>query len=266
MNRSSNRTHEVPEDSPNARHGPAGAPRVQSVQRAAEILRQVALSPNGLTTREIAQKVGITLQVTYHLIHTLSEARLIARNDRNRLVLGIGVGVLASGFRRHLSPPEYLLPLLRQLVSETSETSYATGWVDGEIVLLESVRGTRPVLAMEAEVGLSDAGHARSAGKVLLAQLKPQERRAYLVRKGMPKLTFNTITDIDKFESECGLIRERGYSIDLEERVQGIVGLAVPLVANPSLALAVSFPASRFESSLEPNLAALRKAAAGTVQ
>ena len=43
------------------------------------------------------------------------------------------------------------------------------------------------------------------------------------------RLTNNTMTDIDELLSELALTAERGYSLDNEEYMEGMVALAVPL-------------------------------------
>ena len=47
-------------------------PRIQSVARALAILLDVAREDGGLTVREIADRQGLRLPTTYHLVHTLS--------------------------------------------------------------------------------------------------------------------------------------------------------------------------------------------------
>ena len=46
-------------------------PRIQSAVRTISILLAVADSPNGLKAKEIMEKLGLSRQVTYHLIHTM---------------------------------------------------------------------------------------------------------------------------------------------------------------------------------------------------
>src|SRR5687768_16068852 len=100
-------------------------PRVQSAARAIAILLAIGRSDTGLSANEISEQVGIGRQATYHLLHTLVGAGVVTRDDRNRHLLGLRVGVLVQGFERQLAPSEHLGPVVRQLAYETGETAYA---------------------------------------------------------------------------------------------------------------------------------------------
>ncbi len=128
-------------------------PRVQSVARAISILVAVAESPNGLKAMEIAARLGLGRQGTYHLLHTLVGCGMLARNQQNRYVPGLQVAILSDAFVRHLAPPEHLAPLVRQVAAETRETAYAVGWRDGEIVNLVSAPGSNAIQAMTVPQG-----------------------------------------------------------------------------------------------------------------
>ena len=64
-------------------------PRIQSAVRTVAILLAVADSPNGLRAKEIMDRLGLSRQVTYHLIHTMHGTGIIRKNDSNKYVLGL---------------------------------------------------------------------------------------------------------------------------------------------------------------------------------
>src|ERR1700756_2255642 len=98
-------------------------PRIQSIGRGFSVLFAIARSDRGLKARE------------------------------NSYVLGLKVAELLEGFPRHLAPPERLAPLARALVKAIGETSYVVGWVNDEIVVLATARGTKPVSAIDVPQG-----------------------------------------------------------------------------------------------------------------
>ena len=130
-------------------------PRIQSAVRTISVLLAVADSPNGLKAKEIMEKLGLSRQVTYHLIHTMHGTGIIRKNDSNRYVLGLATVSIAEGFSRQLAPPEHLARRVRSIVAATGETAYAGGWVDGEIVALATARGESPVGAAQVPQGYS---------------------------------------------------------------------------------------------------------------
>jgi IclR family transcriptional regulator, acetate operon repressor len=233
-------------------------PRVQSAARAVNILLEVAQSEEGLSAKEISQRLEIGRQATYHLLHTLVEAGTLTRTDGHRYVLGLRVGILAEGFSRQLAPAEHLAPLVREVARRTGETSYATGWWSDEITVLAVTRGPSPVGASEVSQGHVGEAHARASGKLLLAHAPEEARQRYFETHELTALTENTRTDVASLEEELARIRAQGYSEDREEFAIGLCCLAVPITnADSPFALSISAPRERFLENRDRYLADL---------
>src|SRR6516165_10861528 len=82
-------------------------PRVQSALRAISILLEISQSSNGLRVKDISDRLDLSRQVTYHLLHTLQTTGIIRKNESNRYVLGLAAVAIAEGFQRQLAPPEH---------------------------------------------------------------------------------------------------------------------------------------------------------------
>lgn len=237
-------------------------PRIQSAGRTISILLAVANSANGLKAKEIMRQVGLSPQVTYHLIHTLLGTGIIRKNESNRYTLGLAAVSIAEGLHRQLAPPEQLARRVRSIVAATGETAHAGGWVDGEIVALATAAGHAPVAAAIIPQGYSGDAHARAAGKLLLAMASPEDRQNYLAKHSMVRRTSNTITDPKEFEKEVERIRACGYSVDREEFYEGLNCLAVLVEGlGGRFVLGISVPKERFEKKFDKYLAALLHAA-----
>ena len=237
-------------------------PRIQSAVRTVAILLAVADSPNGLRAKEIMDKLGLSRQVTYHLIHTMHGTGIIRKNDSNKYVLGLAAVSIAEGFHRQLAPPEHLARRVRSIVAATGETAYASGWVDGEIVALATARGESPVGAAQVPQGYSGYAHARAAGKLLLAMVDPAVRQSYLAKHPLEARTAKTITDPDDLMREFERIRSNGYAVDNEEFHEGLQCLAVPVEGlGGRFVLGISVPKQRFDANFERYLAALQNVA-----
>jgi IclR family transcriptional regulator, acetate operon repressor len=242
----------------------AAKPRVQSAARTAAILLAVAGSDKGLSAPEISDAVGISRQVAYHLLHTLTEAGMVTRDTSNRYVLGLRVATLAEGFRRQLAPAEHLAPLVREVADATGETAYAAGWWLDVPTTLHVARGRNPIQAAEVPQGYAEDAHARASGKLLLAYADPARRDDYLRAHPPRRLTPRTIVNATALEDELALIRERGHAVDREEFAAGLSCLAVPLDEGRSpFALALSAPSERLADSEASYLETLRRVAAG---
>ncbi len=237
-------------------------PRVQTAERTVAILLAVARSADGMKAKEISEDLGLPRQVTYHLLHTLLATGILRKNLQNRYALGLAAAPLADGFRRQLAPPEVVAPQVRAAVAATGETAYASGWVDGRIVVLATARGRSAVQAAEVPHGFSGHPHARATGKLLLALADPETRDAHLVPSNLVAVTPKTITDRLTLSNELARIAEQRYAVDDEEFSIGLCCLAVPFAGfDGQVALGISVPADRFRKNFDAYLESLRRAA-----
>lgn len=233
-------------------------PRIQSVARAVDLLLWVAGSNNGMTSKALAERLQMSRQGTYHLLHTLISSGVLARTEDDRYVLGLRVGTLAAGFERHITAAEHLAPHVRALARETGETAYAAGWRHGEIVVLTVARGTNPVQAAEITPGTAGDAHARASGKLLLAQLSSETLDEFVQRHPLRPRTAATITVRRKLDAELKGIREQGYAVDREEFAEGLCCVAIPFDQGASpFVIGFSVPASRFASDDIPRYVAI---------
>lgn len=240
-------------------------PRVQTAERTVAILLAVARSANGLKAKDISDQLELPRQVTYHILHTLLGTGILRRNDQNRYVLGLAAAPIADGFRRQLAPPEIVAPKVRAAVAATGETAYASGWVDGHIVVLATQRGSLPVQAAEVPHGFGGHPHARATGKLLLALADAETREAYLAEGRLAAVTPNTITDRVRLAEAMRAIAAQGYSVDEEEFSPGLCCLAVPVEGMAGqVAIGISVPTERFHARFEAYLEALRRVARST--
>lgn len=229
-------------------------PRIQSVARAVDVLMSVAQSERGMTSKALTERLRISRQGTYHLIHTLISTGLLTRTEDDRYVLGLRVGTLAAAFERQISASEQLAPHVRALARESGETAYAAGWRHGEIVILSVARGTNAVQAAELTPGTAGDAHARASGKLLLAHLSSEELDDYLQYHPLRERTPTTITDRRELIAEINRIREQGFSMDREEFAEGLCCVAVPYDGEVSpFVIGFSIPTSRFSDDDVPH-------------
>lgn len=224
--------------------------RIQSVARASQIVLWVADQPHGATAKEIAAAQGLALPTTYHLLNTLVDEGLLAKDIHRRYILGRSTAILAQAYLRGKAVSESLLGVVRELARRTGETSYLADWGEYEIRVLASVEGSRMLRVAEVDTGAYEHGHARANGKVLLAYARPEIREAYLRAHPLVPLTDATICDRQALDRELARIRERGYAYDEQEYAVGVACVGAPLLQKGKLiaAVALSSPAERMEN------------------
>jgi IclR family transcriptional regulator, acetate operon repressor len=235
-----------------------GSPRIQSVSRALAILTVIALSPTGVTVKELSETLKISRPTLYHLLRTLMHDAFVSRGPDRRYRLGMRVGTLAEAFSRQLAPDDELLGLMRRLADETGESAYVVARRGLEIVLLAATQGTHYVSAKLPPLGLLPDAHARASGKVALAYAPPDTQNQYIQTHILERLTERTTVDADALMQEFAKVREQGYALNLEELYPGLCALAVPFDTGTSpFVLALSAPRDRFTEHFDMYLGAV---------
>ncbi|GAA4550246.1 IclR family transcriptional regulator [Pseudonocardia xishanensis] len=237
--------------------------RIQSVSRAARLLRLVARLPEEeRSATRFAEELGTSVPTAYHLLNTLVDAGLLARDERKTYMFGVAMDVLSAAHARQSSPPPELVAPLRGIITATGETAYFSAWRNGEPVVLAQLSGTHAVQVANLRTGYGGAANARASGKVLLAFTTTEERERYLAMHPLEPATPHTIVDPDDFRKELARVAREGYSTEIEEFSEGVACVAVPVWSDTVLlgCYTISAPVERFSSRRDTYLDALRAA------
>jgi len=162
---------------------------------------------------------------------------------------------------QHNLPQREVLVRLNEQVKETCNLSIPDG---DAMVYIDRVETQWP-LRIQLQIGSRVPLHATSAGKICLANMQPDLLERFLKSARLQPYTPRTITDPVRLRDELACIRERQYSTDGEEFIEGMIALAVPVRNDAGEILAtVSFHAPRQRMTLEEgriHLDDLRRAA-----
>lgn len=241
------------------------SPPIQSVSRALAILTVIALSPAGLTAKEISETLKISRPTLYHLLRTLMYDAFLTRGPGRRYQLGMRIGTLADAFSRQLAPGDELLAILQNLAAATGEATYVVARQGLEVVLLAATQGQYAVAIKVPPLGLLPDAHARASGKVALAYAPPNVQDAYIRTHNLDRLTDRTKIDAAELLAELERVRELGYALNLEELSTGLCAIAAPIDGGASpFVLAISAPRERFDANYDSYKQALLDAAAAS--
>jgi IclR family acetate operon transcriptional repressor len=204
--------------------------RIQSVARGCQLLMWLADRSDGATAKEVAFANRLALATTYHILNTLLEQGLLAKNARRRYVLGDGTATLAHSCLRGSAVSESMLASLRVLAARTQTTAYLADWGERDMRMLASVEpASQPRIADVAQGSVTDA-HARANGKVLLAYADRDVREEHLAAHAPRRLTEATLCDAAALDHALAQVREHGYAVDDQEFAAGVSCVAAPLL------------------------------------
>jgi IclR family transcriptional regulator, acetate operon repressor len=199
------------------------------------------------TGKGLARAAGLPVPTAHHLLSTLVDEGLLAKDSKARYQLGMKVAVLADALQRAVTAPEYLLEPLRQLALTTGETAYLATWRQGDIRIQASFDGTHPV-RVSLPVGPYTDAHARATGKLLLAMAGQELRSTYLLAHPPRALTPRTVVDLERLEEEFEAIRLNGHALDEEQFEPGVCCVAAPVIDEGIVvaSYSISVPTQRF--------------------
>jgi len=230
---------------------------VQVIARAAEICRELATAVDGLTTAELAERLGLSRPTVYRILRALADEDFVRELSRGRY--GIGPAFLVIGGSTYGGLRHDLRPFMRELSNELGETIDLAMLDNGEALFVDqfvAVRGLRVVAHMGARLPL----HCTASGKALLAALDPADVGEVLA-DWLHVYTPNTVTDKGALLAELARVRAQGVAYDHEEYVMGVCAVASPVTdaVGAVAALTVEVPAERFRGSEQRIVAALLK-------
>ena len=202
---------------------------VQSIDRAASILRCFAEHRSELTLSEIARATGLTTSTAHRLLGSMQENNLV-RQTRNRryapgplLVQLVRGGLVTAALREAALPT---MALLRDEVEETVGLHRLTP--NDERVVVDQVESHKELRRTYTELGVPNPLPYGAPGKVMCAWL-PRARREAILETRFEPVTSTTVTDPQILRAQLGEIRQCGYALSFAERTPGIRSVAAPL-------------------------------------
>ncbi len=224
---------------------------VQTIERASSILDILAQSPQGISIRELSDKIKLPKGTTHRLLSSLSYFGYVRQDPKTRnYLLGLKLVELGQLLLSQLDLRKEAEPFLKDLAERTRETVHLVFLDRNEIVYIDKVETDQNPsgLKMASRVGLRNPAHSSAVGKVLLAHFSEEELKNFIKEKGIAKRTENTIVDPAQLKEHLKSVRALGYAIDDEENEKGIRCVAAPIyneVGKPVAAISISGPAFR---------------------
>jgi DNA-binding IclR family transcriptional regulator len=228
---------------------------VRAITRAFDILALLEQGPGGVSLHELVQRSELSKPTVFRMLRNLEHGGLVERvagTDSYRLGLRcvrLGQAYLSQvDFRREALP---VLERLRDSYSETVHLAVLDG--DLRVVYLEKLEGSHAVGVMMSAIGRSAPSYCTGLGKALLAA-RDDDPVATLEQRGelVPKTAY-TIWEPDALRAELRTIRDRGYSLDLEEHEEGVRCIATTIRGADGqvlAALSIAGPADRMPEGL----------------
>lgn len=189
-------------------------------------------------SKPTAHRIGTALESLGYLEREPGSRRFIEGTRLVRLALKVLQAASARG------PRHGILQSLSETIGETCNLGVMSGT---EVVYLDRVEAVWP-LGLRFEPGSRVPLHCTSLGKLFLSHLPEDQLRSFISMLPLSRYTQNTITDKERLAEEVAEIRRRGFALDNQEFMSGVVCVAVPVMGDDGsliAGLALSAPEAR---------------------
>lgn len=238
---------------------------IQSVTRACMLLEEVARNREGISLAELGRRLGLHTSTAFHLARTLVNLGYLRQDDPTRSYrIGRTLFTLAAAALDEAELVRVAAPVLAELATATGETTYLAVNSGDQLVVIAKHEGGGPIRITDS-LGSIRPKHATALGKVMLADLTPEQFDAFLKAHELTGYTPGTITNPEQLRREVEKVRRNGVAFDDGEFSKELRCVAVPVrdyTGRVSATIGVSGPAWRLSlQSLQQQLGTIRGAA-----
>jgi IclR family pca regulon transcriptional regulator len=241
---------------------------VESLARGLTVLTALGHGPDAMPLAAVANTTGLARATARRALITLEHLGYVGADGADRRLFRLTPRVLELGFAHlsRLTLPQIAQPHLADLVRRVQDSASMAVLTDQDILYVARVPTVR-IMSVSISVGTLLPAYATAMGRVLLADLAPDQRALRLAASDITALTRRTVTDPGQLADILTQAGKEGFALVDEELEQGLRSLAVPVRDRGGRAVAavnVSLHAGRAsaEESAAELLPALREAAA----
>jgi IclR family KDG regulon transcriptional repressor len=204
------------------------AMKVQSLDRAFDILELLSREQHGLNLTEIGNRLDLHKSTVYRLLQALKERGYIDKSAQGSYRLGMEFIELSSLYLNNLELKTEAQPILRELSSLSGNTAFLATLQESEVVYIDKME-THNSLRKYSIIGQRAPLYCTALGKSMLTGKTEEQIRSLYQERELQAFTERTIKSVDALVEEIETIRRRGWSLDDEEYEQGLRCIGAPI-------------------------------------
>ena len=234
---------------PDPEHGTASSG--SAVGKVLSVLDYLSSLRRGASVAEIGAALGLSRSQAHRIVASLTAEGVLRRHPASgRVIFGPRLARVALRLLDGSSIRPLWHLVLRQLVEDIGETCNLVVYDQCFGTYFDRIEANWP-LSVQFHVGSRVPLHCTVGGKLYLALLPEDERRAVLDYLPLKSFTHRTLTDRNSLERHLSAIAERDYATNEGEFFPDLVAVGVPVRDdNRRLLATLGMPASRSRLSL----------------
>ena len=225
--------------------------RIQSIDRAADLLNAIARYPDPVHLKVLSAETGLHISTAYRILAALTHNQFVERDAGGGYRLGLRLLQLGVRLHSNLDLRALALPVLEGLRDKLNESVNLTIREGDEVVYIEKATPNR-MMHVQQMIGSRAPLHVTAVGKLMLGVAGDDAISGYAQRTNLPAYTRNTINSADRLNAECLQAVEQGYALDNGEAEIDVGCIGVLIYDNTGKAIAgmsVSAPIERRQLS-----------------
>jgi DNA-binding IclR family transcriptional regulator len=222
------------------------AATIQSIERAAAILRLLSGRERRLGVAQIAGELELPKGTVHGILRTLASVGFVEQDaESGKYQLGAALLHMGSSYLDGNELRARALNWADALAARSDESVRIGTLHDTKVLVVHHV--FRPDDSRQAlEVGALLPSHATAMGKVLLASSRYAATE--LATAELPRYTSATVTDWEELGPALQEVHQRGWAAEVEELVAGVASIAAPILDRRGVtvgAIGISGPVER---------------------
>ena len=199
-----------------------------SLARGLAVIQAFSDRKRQLTVSQLSAKTGFSRAAVRRCLYTLSKLGFAGSDDGRHFFLRPRILALGHSYISSMPLAAAAQPVLEH-VSRILHESCSIATLDGlDIVYVARASVTR-IMAIDLGVGSRLPAFCTSMGRVLLANLPPDEMESFLRRVEFTRYTDRTVTTADKLRQVLRQVLRLGYALVDQELEVGLRSMAVPI-------------------------------------
>lgn len=236
---------------------------VQSVDRTLEILELLSNHVEGLSIKDISERLGFHKSTVHRLLGTLIYKGYVEQDPvTNHYLVTLKLFQLGSRKVENTDVIKVSKPFLNKLAQLSGEVVHLVLRDGVDIIYVDKVEGNH-IIRMHSRIGHRSPMYCTAVGKAIMATLDEEKNRLIFDQSPVEQLTEKTITTYDDFVSSRQDIYNKGYAIDDEENEPGVTCVAVAIKdfsGESHAAISISGPTERMnKESIDKYSVALKE-------
>jgi DNA-binding IclR family transcriptional regulator len=196
--------------------------------KALAMIDAVLTFPHPVSLPDLTDRLREGRGTVHRRLKQLEHEGLLLRDPRGHVAVGPRLSALGLATLRSRNQGEGVRGLLQEIVDDVEE-SCSIGVLDGLDYVVAELSECPLSLRTHMSVGSRARAHCLAGGKIMLADLDAQLLKRLLKTNKLEARTSKTITRRAALEAELATARARGFALNNQESLAGVVAVAVPI-------------------------------------